>query len=61
MTGQDPRVERLTAAVYEIPADRPEADGTLAWSETTLVVAEAAGGGQRGLGYTYASGACQLL
>ena len=61
MTGQDPRIEKLTAAVYEIPTDQPEADGTLAWSKTTMVVAEAAGGGHRGLGYTYASGACQPL
>jgi L-alanine-DL-glutamate epimerase-like enolase superfamily enzyme len=61
VTGQDPRIEKLTAAVYEIPTDQPEADGTLAWSKTTMVVAEASGGGHRGLGYTYASGACQPL
>ncbi|MGH3157107.1 MAG: enolase C-terminal domain-like protein [Streptosporangiaceae bacterium] len=61
MTGSDPRVEQLTAAVYEIPTDQAEADGTLAWSKTTLVVAQAVGGGHRGLGYTYASGACQSL
>ncbi|MDQ2814214.1 MAG: mandelate racemase [Actinomycetota bacterium] len=61
MTDADPQVEQLTAAVYEIPTDQPEADGTLAWSKTTLVVAEAAGGGQQGLGYTYAAGACQPL
>jgi hypothetical protein len=27
-----PTVDGLTAAVYEIPTDQPEADGTLAWS-----------------------------
>jgi hypothetical protein len=48
VTGQDPRIENLTAAVYEIATDQPEAGGTLAWSKTTMVVAEAAGGGQRG-------------
>ncbi len=52
MTGPDPRVGHLTAAVYEIPAGQAGADGTLAWSKTTLVVAEAAGGGHRGLGCT---------
>jgi L-alanine-DL-glutamate epimerase-like enolase superfamily enzyme len=62
VTGTDfPAVDEVTAAVYEIPTDRPEADGTLAWSSTTLVVARVAGGGQTGLGYTYGSGACKPL
>jgi L-alanine-DL-glutamate epimerase-like enolase superfamily enzyme len=56
-----PAVERVTAAVYEIPTDQPEADGTLAWSKTTLVVANVTGAGQSGLGYTYATGACKPL
>ncbi len=59
--GSDPPVEQLTATGYEIPTDQPEGDGTLAWSKTTLIVAEAAGGGHRGLGYTYAGAACQPL
>ena len=54
-------VKDVSAAVYEIPTDRPEADGTLAWSSTTLVVAHVTGGGERGLGYTYAAGACKPL
>jgi L-alanine-DL-glutamate epimerase-like enolase superfamily enzyme len=54
-------IEDVTAAVYEIPTDRPEADGTLAWSATTLVTAHATGGGRTGTGYTYAHGACQPL
>jgi L-alanine-DL-glutamate epimerase-like enolase superfamily enzyme len=56
-----PVVERVTASVYEVPTDRPEADGTLAWSKTTLVVAHVTGGGRTGIGYTYASGACKPL
>ena len=56
-----PVVERVTASVYEVPTDRPEADGTLAWSKTTLVVAHVSGGGRTGIGYTYASGACKPL
>lgn len=56
-----PVVDDVTAAVYEIPTDRPEADGTLAWSSTILVVAHVAGGGRTGLGYTYGSGACKPL
>ena len=56
-----PAVEGVTAAVYEIPTDQPEADGTLAWSKTTLVVANVTGAGKTGLGYTYATGACKPL
>jgi L-alanine-DL-glutamate epimerase-like enolase superfamily enzyme len=56
-----PRVDHVTAAVYEIPTDRPEADGTLAWSKTTLVTVQVTGGGAVGLGYTYAASACKPL
>jgi L-alanine-DL-glutamate epimerase-like enolase superfamily enzyme len=56
-----PTVDAVTASVYEIPTDQPEADGTLAWSKTTLVVANVTAGGQAGLGYTYATGACKPL
>jgi L-alanine-DL-glutamate epimerase-like enolase superfamily enzyme len=56
-----PRVDGVSAEVYEVPTDRPEADGTLAWSKTTLVLARVTGGGATGLGYTYATGACKPL
>jgi L-alanine-DL-glutamate epimerase-like enolase superfamily enzyme len=56
-----PQVDGVTAEVYEVPTDRPEADGTLAWCKTTLVLARVTGGGATGLGYTYASGACKQL
>jgi L-alanine-DL-glutamate epimerase-like enolase superfamily enzyme len=46
-------VEGVEASAYTIPTDRPESDGTLEWDSTTIVVVEAAGGGERGLGYTY--------
>lgn len=44
----------VEASAYVIPTDSPESDGTLKWNKTTLVVAEAAAGGQTGIGYTYA-------
>ena len=31
-------ISGVDAAVYVIPTDAPEADGTLAWDETTLVL-----------------------
>ena len=46
-------IEKVTAAVYRIPTDQPEADGTFAWDATTMVVVHAAAGGQTGTGWTY--------
>jgi L-alanine-DL-glutamate epimerase-like enolase superfamily enzyme len=48
------QIESIEASAYVIPTDGPEADGTLSWDSTTLVLAEVTGGGMRGLGYTYA-------
>ena len=45
------------ATAFKIPTDAPESDGTFAWNSTTLVLVELEGGGQRGLGYTYAHSA----
>jgi L-alanine-DL-glutamate epimerase-like enolase superfamily enzyme len=60
-THLDACIDDVTAQVYTIPTDAPEADGTLAWSSTTLVLVEVAAGGRRGIGYTYAAGACRGL
>src|SRR5437588_2891057 len=50
----DAPIERLAVSAYTVPTDLPESDGTLEWDSTTIVLVEAWGGGQRGLGYTYA-------
>jgi L-alanine-DL-glutamate epimerase-like enolase superfamily enzyme len=47
-------VEKLEVGAYEVPTDAPEADGTLSWDATVIVVVEVSAGGERGLGYTYA-------
>jgi L-alanine-DL-glutamate epimerase-like enolase superfamily enzyme len=54
-------VTSVEAASYVIPTDEPEADGTLTWSETAMVVVRAMGAGQTGLGWTYASPAAQSV
>jgi L-alanine-DL-glutamate epimerase-like enolase superfamily enzyme len=54
-------IERLTVSAYRIPTDFPEADGTLAWDSTTLVVVEATASEVTGLGYTYADAATARL
>jgi L-alanine-DL-glutamate epimerase-like enolase superfamily enzyme len=55
MHGTGTRIERVDVPVYEVPTDAPEADGTIAWDRTTVVMVELAGAGRTGLGYTYAS------
>ncbi len=52
-------VDGLTVSVYTVPTDQPEADGTIAWSATTLVLVEVTGGGRSGLGYSYAGEGCK--
>jgi len=47
-------VERLDVAACTIPTDAPESDGTIEWDSTTIVIVEARGGGETGVGYTYA-------
>ena len=49
-------IETVRARAFNIPTDKPEADGTIAWDSTTLVVVEMSGGGMVGLGYTYSGG-----
>lgn len=50
---KDPEIGAVRARAYTVPTDAPEADGTLAWDSTTLVVAEVEAGGMTGLGYSY--------
>ncbi|MGW0765585.1 enolase C-terminal domain-like protein [Streptomyces sp. NPDC002676] len=51
----DPPVTSIRAASYTVPTDGPEADGTLSWDATTLVLVSATSGDVSGLGYTYGS------
>ena|ERR1051326_7238960 len=51
-------VTELRTRVFRVPTDRPEADGTIAWDSTTLVLVEAqADSGECGLGFSYAAAA----
>lgn len=51
----EPAVSSVTSRSYTIPTDQPEADGTLAWDSTTVVVAEVTAGATSGLGWSYTS------
>jgi L-alanine-DL-glutamate epimerase-like enolase superfamily enzyme len=47
------RVESVEASAYTIPTEQPEADGTLEWDSTTLLLVEARSGEVSGIGYSY--------
>lgn len=49
----DPTITTVRAQAYTVPTDAPEADGTLSWDRTTLVVVHVEAGGRTGLGYSY--------
>lgn len=54
-------VEKVKVSTFTVPTDFPEADGTLDWQKTTLVLVEVTGGGMQGLGYSYANEATATL
>jgi L-alanine-DL-glutamate epimerase-like enolase superfamily enzyme len=56
-----PAVTAVDTAVYVIPTDAPEADGTLAWDKTIVVLVTVHAGGEHGLGWSYASGAARTV
>ncbi|HVZ31073.1 MAG TPA: enolase C-terminal domain-like protein [Polyangiaceae bacterium] len=63
-TACDARIERVEVSAYTVPTDGPdgkEADGTLVWSSTTMVLVEVQAGGKVGLGYTYGDAAVARL
>ncbi|MFF9510939.1 enolase C-terminal domain-like protein [Streptomyces sp. NPDC014724] len=51
--GSEPLIHAVEATAYTVPTDAPEADGTLAWDATTLVLVRVRSGETTGLGYTY--------
>ena len=54
-------VQDVKVAAFTVPTDAPESDGTLEWSETTLVTVEVSAGGAVGFGYTYADTATAVF
>jgi L-alanine-DL-glutamate epimerase-like enolase superfamily enzyme len=47
--------------VYRVPTDQPEADGTLEWSATVMILVEVFAGAASGLGWTYAGTTCREI
>jgi L-alanine-DL-glutamate epimerase-like enolase superfamily enzyme len=44
----------LDVSAFTVPTETPEADGTLEWNETTLVLVRIRAGGVTGIGYSFA-------
>ncbi|SES49520.1 L-alanine-DL-glutamate epimerase [Pedococcus cremeus] len=51
----------MQVSAYTVPTDAPEADGTLAWDSTTLVLVQVLAAGTVGTGWTYAPVAAARL
>lgn len=56
-----PIIDDVQARVYVIPTDLPEADGTLTWDSTTMVMVRVKSGNSIGTGWTYGPAACASL
>src|SRR3954471_13272945 len=54
-------VEDVSARALTIPTDAPEADGTLSWDSTTIVIVQARSEGHVGTGFSYAAGAAAAV
>jgi L-alanine-DL-glutamate epimerase-like enolase superfamily enzyme len=54
----DTPIESVEAAVYTVPTDAPEGDGTLTWDSTVMTLVQVRAGGVGGTGWTYGSAAC---
>ncbi|MEV4477333.1 enolase C-terminal domain-like protein [Nonomuraea sp. NPDC049504] len=54
-------ISEISLAVYSIPTEQPEADGTLSWDHTTMVLVQAGAEDKIGIGWTYGPGACALV
>ena len=61
MPRTDTTIEKVAVSAYTVPTDFPEADGTISWDSTTMVLVEVTAGGVTGLGYTYADVATATL
>ncbi len=51
---RDGAITGAKAEAFRIPTDFPEADGTIAWDSTVLVLATVNAADETGIGYTYA-------
>lgn len=53
----DTRVTQVDVSAYSVPTDAPEADGTLSWDSTTMIVVAVRAGDCTGIGWSYGAAA----
>ncbi len=56
-----PPIESVEVFTYTVPTDAPEADGTLSWDSTTMVLVQIRAGNTVGTGWTYGPPACATM
>jgi len=56
-----PTIDGIAVQTLRFPTDAPEADGTIAWDHTTMVLVRVSAGAVHGIGYTYASAAAAAI
>jgi L-alanine-DL-glutamate epimerase-like enolase superfamily enzyme len=56
-TAQLTSVRWVKPRLFVVPTDAPESDGTMRWTQTTVLVVEVSGGGETGLGFSYTTAA----
>ena len=61
MRDSDVVVDSVDTAVFAVPTDTPEADGTFGWDATTLVLVTLRAGDEVGTGWTYGAAACAAV
>lgn len=57
----DTPIRSIDVTAYTVPTDAPEADGTLSWDSTTMVLVTARAGDTLGIGWTYGPAACATI
>ena len=56
-----PLIDDVEVHAYTVPTDAPEADGTITWDSTTVVLVQVRAAGVVGTGWTYAPAAAAAL
>jgi L-alanine-DL-glutamate epimerase-like enolase superfamily enzyme len=54
-------IKNVKVSAYKIPTDLPEADGTIEWNSTTIILVEINAADKTGIGYTYAHEATAIV
>ena len=54
-------IRNLTVRTFKVPTTLPEADGTIEWDSTVMILVSVTANGRTGIGYTYAHPAAGMV